>query len=143
MRAAVDNRIKSGLQAEYMEKSSIVIDESIAQLEEYFQGGRSSFNIPLEMVGTDFQKKVWKELLKVPFGKTVTYLRLSKDLGDENAIRAVAAANGANAMSIIVPCHRVVGSNGNLVGYAGGLAAKKKLLSIEGALLTNQLELKI
>ena len=92
-------------------------------------------------MGTEFQKQVWDSLLQVPYGKSETYLGLSKILGNEKAIRAVATANGANAISIIVPCHRIIGSNGDLVGYAGGLPAKKKLLELEGALSTSQLGL--
>ena len=94
-------------------------------------GGRKKFDIPVRFVGSSFQQKVWNELLKIPYGKTVSYLEISKKIGDEKAIRAVAAANGANAISIIVPCHRVVGSNGELTGYAGGLTVKKKLLHLE------------
>ena len=92
-------------------------------------------------MGTDFQKEVWTELIKIPYGESRTYLELSKQLGNELAIRAVASANGANAISIIVPCHRIIGSDGKLIGYAGGLSAKKKLLELEGALKTNQLSL--
>ena len=93
------------------------------------------------LVGSDFQKTVWNTLLQIPYGKTETYLGLSKSMNNEKAIRAVASANGANAFSIIVPCHRVIGSDGKLVGYAGGLSVKKKLLELEGALATNQLSL--
>jgi len=83
------------------------------------------------MVGTDFQKRVWEALLRVPFGTTSTYLQLAKNIKNEKAVRAVAAANGANSMSIIIPCHRIIGSNGKLVGYAGGLPIKKQLLKLE------------
>ncbi len=132
MRTTIDNRIQSGLDADYEEGESVVIDECKKQLMEYFDGKRTSFEIPLLMVGFDFQKHVWDELLKIPYGTTSTYLGLSKNLGNEKAFRAVAAANGANAISIIIPCHRVVGSKGKLVGYAGGLATKQKLLKLEG-----------
>ena len=83
------------------------------------------------MVGTDFQKQVWEALLKVPFGSTSTYLQLAKDIGNEKTVRAVANANGANSIGIVIPCHRIIGSNGELVGYAGGLPTKKRLLKLE------------
>ncbi len=132
MRAEIDARIQKGLNAEYIEESTPVIQQTIEQLMEYFEGKRKIFDIPLELVGTDFQKSVWQELLKIPFGETATYLGLSQKLGNEKAIRAVAAANGANAISILVPCHRIIGTSGKLIGYAGGLPAKKKLLELEG-----------
>ncbi|MBN2788702.1 MAG: methylated-DNA--[protein]-cysteine S-methyltransferase [Candidatus Delongbacteria bacterium] len=135
MRSSIDKRIKSGLDADYVEGSSDVIEKTISQLEEYFSKERKEFDIPLLFVGTDFQRSVWDALIQVPYGKTDTYLGLSKKIGNVKAIRAVAGANGANAISIIVPCHRIIGSNGNLVGYAGGLNAKKKLLELEFSLL--------
>lgn len=141
MRAGIDRRIKEGLNAEYVEKSSEIIEEAKIQLNEYFDGIRTEFDLPLLLIGSDFQKEVWNALLQIPYGQTETYLGLSRKLGNEKAIRAVAAANGANAISIIVPCHRIVGSDGKLIGYAGGLAAKKKLLGIEKALIKNQLTL--
>ena len=131
MRDTIDNRLQKGLDAYYKEESATVILNTIQQLKEYFMGGRKKFDIPVRFVGSSFQQKVWTELLKITYGKTVSYLELSKKIGDEKAIRAVAAANGANAISIIVPCHRVVGSNGELTGYAGGLTVKKKLLYLE------------
>lgn len=133
MRDAIDERIKSSLTREWEEGNSQVLEETEKQLWEYFKGEREVFDIPLLPVGTDFQKLVWDELIKIPFGKTETYLALSRKLDNEKAIRAVASANGANAMSIIIPCHRIIGSKGELVGYAGGLAAKKKLLQLESA----------
>lgn len=132
-REAVDQRIQNSLNATYEEGHSPIMDNLKKQLEEYFNGTRQSFDIPLKFCGTDFQQRVWKELLKIPFGKTLSYLDLSLQLGDKKAIRAVAAANGANAISILVPCHRIIGSNGELTGYAGGLSAKKKLLQLEGS----------
>ncbi|MGL4631160.1 MAG: methylated-DNA--[protein]-cysteine S-methyltransferase [Leadbetterella sp.] len=134
MRSAVDQRIQKFFNAEYVESSHKVIDETIDQLKVYFEGALKQFDIPLVMAGTDFQIGVWKELIKIPYGQTDTYLKLSKKLGNELAIRAVSSANGANAISILVPCHRIIGSNGELVGYAGGLPAKKKLLQLEKAL---------
>ena len=142
MRTSIDARIQKALQAEYKTEKHTVIEETISQLEEYFNQKRTEFTIPLQLVGTDFQQEVWKELIKIPFGTTDSYLSLSKKLNNEKAIRAVASANGANAISIIVPCHRIIGADGDLVGYAGGLPAKKKLLTLENALPNqNQLEL--
>lgn len=115
--------------------ASTVIPESLEdvvyQLQEYFKGERKAFSLILNPNGTDFQKKVWKELQKIPFGKTVSYMDLTKTLGDVKAIRAVAAANGKNPLWIVIPCHRVIGSNGSLTGYAGGLHRKKWLLDHE------------
>jgi len=104
------------------------------QLKEYFAGTRKEFDVPLDIEGTDFQKRVWNELQKIPYGKTISYKTLSEKLGDVKAIRAVGKANGQNPIAIIIPCHRVIGANGNLIGYAGGLAIKEKLLHLEGAL---------
>jgi len=101
------------------------------QLASYFKGALKEFSLQLNPQGTDFQKKVWKKLEEIPYGSTTSYLQLSRDLGDEKAIRAVAAANGKNPLWIIVPCHRVIGSDGSLTGYAGGLYRKKWLLDLE------------
>jgi len=131
MRSEIDKRIQKELNATYFEEDSNIIQITKIQLNEYLIGEREVFDIPLNLVGTSFQKEVWKELLNVPYGKTETYLGLSKKMKNEKAIRAVASANGANAISIIVPCHRIIGSNGKLVGYAGGLNPKKQLLQIE------------
>ena len=107
------------------------LKEATLQLSEYFEGKRKEFSFKLNPKGTDFQQKVWQELLKIPFGKTTSYLELSKQLGDVKAIRAVAAANGKNPLWVVVPCHRVIGSDGSLTGYAGGLWRKKWLLEHE------------
>ncbi|WP_304034706.1 methylated-DNA--[protein]-cysteine S-methyltransferase [Mesonia mobilis] len=107
------------------------LKEATLQLSEYFEGKRKEFSFKLNPKGTDFQQKVWQELLKIPFGKTTSYLELSKQLGDIKAIRAVAAANSKNPLWIVVPCHRVIGSDGSLTGYAGGLWRKKWLLEHE------------
>ena len=104
MRSTIDKRIQSGLNAEYVEQSSEVIEETIKEMEEYFAGERKGFDIPLLMVGTDFQKSIWDGLIKIPYGATASYLELSKNIGKEKAIRAVASANGANAISILIPC---------------------------------------
>jgi methylated-DNA-[protein]-cysteine S-methyltransferase len=103
----------------------------ITQLNEYFEGKRNDFDFEINPKGTEFQQKVWKELLTIPFGKTMSYLDLSKKLGDVKAIRAVASANGKNPLWIVIPCHRVIGTNGSLTGYAGGLWRKKWLLEHE------------
>lgn len=105
--------------------------QAIEQLEEYFAGERTEFDLKLNPLGTEFQKRVWQALKDIPYGKTITYLDLSKTLGDPLAIRAVAAANGKNPLWILIPCHRVIGSNGKLTGYAGGLWRKKWLLEHE------------
>ncbi|MDF7820713.1 methylated-DNA--[protein]-cysteine S-methyltransferase [Runella sp. MFBS21] len=101
------------------------------QLSEYFRGERNTFDLQLNPQGTDFQKRVWEELLKIPFGRTISYLELARRLGDEKSIRAAAAANGKNPIWLIVPCHRVIGSDGSLTGYAGGLWRKKWLIEYE------------
>jgi methylated-DNA-[protein]-cysteine S-methyltransferase len=107
------------------------LQEAVIQLNDYFDRKRSTFDFKINPQGTDFQQKVWQELLNIPFGKTMSYLDLSKKLGDVKAIRAVASANGKNPLWIVVPCHRVIGSNGSLTGYAGGLWRKKWLLEHE------------
>lgn len=139
MRSSIDQRIQNGLQSGYVEEESDIIDRTRKQLAEYFSGERTLFDLPFLMVGSEFQKKVWKLLLDIPFGKTQSYAGLSKKLGNIKAIRAVASANGANAISIIVPCHRILGSDGSLTGYAGGLATKRKLLKLENAFTQGEL----
>ena len=104
------------------------------QLDEYFNSQRTSFNIPIDLTGTNFQSKVWKELIKIPFGKTISYLDLSLALGDEKLTRAVGSANGKNPIAIVIPCHRVIGNDGKLTGYSGGLQRKEFLLKHEGAI---------
>jgi methylated-DNA-[protein]-cysteine S-methyltransferase len=108
-----------------------VLQEAVTQLNEYFEGNRNHFDLKLNPKGTEFQQKVWGSLLEIPYGKTRTYLEQSKILGDVKAIRAVASANGKNPLWIVVPCHRVIGSDGSLTGYAGGLWRKKWLLEHE------------
>ncbi|MAY89408.1 MAG: cysteine methyltransferase [Pseudooceanicola sp.] len=107
------------------------LQEAYSQLEEYFDGKRQDFKLKLTPQGTVFQQKVWKELENIPFGKTTSYLDMAKQLGDPKVIRAAASANGKNPISIIIPCHRVIGSNQSLTGYAGGLWRKKWLLAHE------------
>lgn len=108
-----------------------ILQDAVSQLNAYFDGKRNDFDFKLNPKGTDFQQKVWKGLLEIPFGKTCSYMDLSKKLGDVKAIRAVASANGKNPLWIVVPCHRVIGTDGSLTGYAGGLWRKKWLLEHE------------
>lgn len=131
MRTTVDKRIKNGLKAEFVEQEDEIIEKTRRQINEYLIGDRLVFDIPLLMVGTDFQKSVWSALIKVPYGTTSTYLQLAKVINNEKGVRAVASANGANSIGLIIPCHRIIGSDGELVGYGGGLPIKKRLLKLE------------
>jgi len=108
------------------------LDALAHQLDDYWAGRRRSFSVPLDLQGSPFQLRVWASLLTIPWGKTRTYLDQARALGDEKSIRAVASANGRNPVAIVVPCHRVIGSDGSLTGYAGGLERKRRLLEIEG-----------
>ncbi|NHJ87822.1 MAG: methylated-DNA--[protein]-cysteine S-methyltransferase [Asgard group archaeon] len=108
-----------------------LMSKTLQQLDEYFTSRRKKFDLELNLFGTDFQKKVWNALLEIPFGEVITYKDLAKKIGNEKAVRAVGNANGKNPISVIVPCHRVIGSNGSLVGYGGGLKRKKWLLDFE------------
>ncbi|ORM73198.1 methylated-DNA--protein-cysteine methyltransferase [Pantoea wallisii] len=108
-----------------------VLCEAERQLREYFAGERQQFDMPYDTVGTDFQKKVWQALLTIPFGETRSYLQIAEQIGNPKAVRAVGAANGKNPLSIMAPCHRVIGSNGKLTGFAGGLTVKAFLLALE------------
>lgn len=118
------------------EPDGLILDQvllsTIQQLEEYFERKRETFDMPIGLAGTDFQRKVWMEVANIPFGQTTTYLKMSQKLGNPAAIRAVGAAIGANPILVVLPCHRVLGSDGNLTGYAGGLNRKKTLLEMEG-----------
>lgn len=123
------NRVRLGDLVENTEHPILL--ETQKQLQEYFSGQRKEFQIPLSFQGTEFQKSVWQALLNIPFGKTRTYKEIALEIGNEKAVRAVGAANGRNPISIIAPCHRVIGANGKLVGFAGGLENKEILLKIE------------
>jgi len=112
-----------------------LIHRVMEELEEYFDGNRKKFSVPLKPEGTDFQLTVWDELQHIPYGKTKTYGEIAHDLGDPNKVRAVGKANGHNPIPIIIPCHRVIGADNSLVGYAGGIKRKKILLKHEGAIL--------
>lgn len=116
-----------------------ILQKAVSQLNDYFEGKRTDFTFKLNPKGTEFQQKVWKGLLEIPFGKTCSYMDLSKKLGDVKAIRAVASANGKNPLWIVVPCHRVIGTDGSLTGYAGGLWRKKWLLEHENPTMQQSL----
>jgi len=125
------NDIENYLSGDRVEQTNEHLEQLEEQLSDYFLGKRTDFDLPLVLSGTPFQEKVWTALREIPFGKQETYKGLTNRLGDPKAIRAVAGANGANKMAIIIPCHRVVGSDGKLTGYAGGLWRKKWLLNHE------------
>lgn len=121
MRDAVDTRIQKGLNATYIEKDDELLREARKQIDEYVSGEKNGFHFPILMIGSEFQKQVWSELVKVKYGETISYLDLAKRINNEKAVRAVASANGTNAMVLIIPCHRIIGSDGGLGGYSGGL----------------------
>jgi methylated-DNA-[protein]-cysteine S-methyltransferase len=130
-RDTIDNRLKKYLNASYIKKLDPVIEQAKNEISDYFAKKITLFKTPLLTLGTDFQQQVWKNLIKIPFGQTCSYLQLAEKIKKPKAVRAVANANGANAISIFIPCHRIVGHNGKLVGYAGGLEAKQALLALE------------
>ena len=119
------------LGAEFTTASSPILEQTKQELDEYFAGKRKTFDIPLHPVGTDFQKQVWQALLEIPYGETRTYKEIALRVNNLKGVRAVAQAIGANGMSIIIPCHRVIGTNHSLTGFAGGIEAKRLLLNIE------------
>ncbi len=131
---SVNRRLKRILQAEFDVGMSEVIEKAEQQLDEFFAGKRVAFDVPLLFAGTDFQKTVWNFLLTIPFGKTISYGDMAKQIGLPKAVRAVANANGANSISVFAPCHRVIGSDRSLTGYGGGLETKRFLLELEGVL---------
>ena len=124
-------RLVSLLRADFAEELTPVIERATAQLDEYFAGVRRDFDVPLLFAGTEFQKKVWETLLTIPYGHTVSYGEIARLIEMPSAVRAVAAAVGANALSVISPCHRIIGRSGSMTGYAGGLEAKRFLLELE------------
>ena len=134
MPCAERNKLRLGryLHAEFISETSPVLEETKRQLKEYFDGKRHTFSIPLHLVGTAFQKQVWRALLGIPYAETKSYKDIAQEVGKSEGIRAVAQAIGANGICIIIPCHRVVGSNGALTGFAGGLDKKAFLLEGEG-----------
>jgi len=119
----------------WVEESTPILAEVVRQLTEYFAGDRRTFDLPLEPEGTDFQLSVWKVLRAIPFGQTISYGEQARRLGDANKARAVGSANGRNPLPIVVPCHRVVGADGSLTGFSGGVDAKRWLLEHEGSLV--------
>ncbi len=131
-RGRIDGRICRGLNAGLAEGMTDVTARTIAELDEYFAGMRREFTVGVRLTGSEFQRRVWQELTRIEYGSTVTYGELARRIGNPKALRAVAGACGANALSILVPCHRVTGDGGRLTGYAGGVAAKSMLLGIEG-----------
>ncbi len=126
-----DKKLQGDLQAKFVEHEDEVLLQTVKELDEYFEGKRTEFSVPLFMVGTEFQKSVWKALQQILYGQTSTYKKQASMIENEKAIRAVANANGANPISIIVPCHRIIGSDGTLTGFGGGLDLKQKLLDLE------------
>ena len=137
-----DNPNRVHAKAEAENDQHPVLLEAERQLREYFEGCRDTFSLPLDMIGTPFQQQVWEALTTIPYGETRNYQQIADQIGNPKAVRAVGAANGRNPISIIVPCHRVIGSSGSLTGFAGGLEAKAHLLTMEGAMeKTAQLEM--
>jgi len=124
-------KIEFGKVNKEIEKETILIKEIKKQIDEYFIGSRKEFEVPIKLIGTDFQIKVWEELSKIDYGKCISYQELGERIGHKNYARAVGMANNKNPIPIIIPCHRVIGKSGHLVGYAGGLEKKQKLLDIE------------
>lgn len=124
-------RVRKYLLAHYEECSDSVTEAAKRQLDEYFEGKRKTFDLPLLHLGTEFQQRVWRELSKIPYGQTISYGEEARRIGFPKAVRAVANANGANAISIITPCHRVIGSDHKMIGYGGGLEVKRSLLTLE------------
>lgn len=131
LREKLNQRIKDYLKCEFIECETKVIKLAKKQIKEYLENKRKEFEIPLLFIGSDFEKKVWKGLEKVKYGKTISYLELAKNINKVEAVRAVANANGKNSIGIILPCHRIISSNGELGGYGGGVSIKKKLLNLE------------
>ncbi len=127
----IKQRIAKALRVPSVHGQSSVLTEAIRQLDEYFLGNRQTFDLPLLMLGTDFQREVWEALRSIPYGKTLSYQDLASRINKPKAVRAVAGANAVNAIPILIPCHRVIGHNGTLVGFAGGLGAKDYLLALE------------
>lgn len=124
-------RLARYMNADFKIEASPILEQTKQQLEEYFAGIRRSFEVPLHPVGTDFQKKIWNALLDIPYGETRSYKEIAQSIGNPNCVRAVAGAIGANGISILIPCHRIIGSNRSLTGFAGGLEAKRILLELE------------
>ena len=134
-----DNPARVSIQPDFQDHNDFTLLEAQKQLNDYFDGKLTKFSVPLDLHGTDFQKKVWQALLTIPFGQTRSYADIAMQIGSPRAVRAVGAANGKNPLSIIAPCHRVIGSNGSLTGFAGGIKIKRHLLAFEGSLSKSDL----
>ncbi len=130
-RKRIDSRLQNNLKSTFLLQDNKILSDTRRQLNEYFKCQRDTFDIPYQLIGTDFQIIVWQALSKIPYGKTTSYSTFAKNMAKANATRAVANANAANAISIIIPCHRVISKTGSLGGYAGGVSAKSTLLNIE------------
>lgn len=131
LRGRNDRRIMRALGANIEDGVTDVANQAMRELDEYFTGCRKSFDVPVQLVGTEFQLSVWRALCEIPYGATATYLEIADKIGNRKGVRAVAQAIGSNPIAVIVPCHRVIGTDGSLVGFAGGLEAKKFLLQLE------------
>ena len=135
-RETIEKRVQKALQATYIEKEDFVLKQTKEELEAYLKGERKIFDVPLLLLGTAFQKNVWEALMHIPYGTTLSYKELAQIMGNQKAVRAVASSVGANAISILVPCHRIIGSDRSLSVYAGGMKAKQILLEIENNLFS-------
>lgn len=131
MRGEANGMLKRRLNAEIIEQDDELLEETSRQIDEYLGGTRKEFDIPLLMAGSEFQKSVWNALMQVPYGTTASYLQIARSIGNEKAVRAVGNACKANPIGIIVPCHRIIGNDGSLGGYYGGLPLKERLLNLE------------
>ena len=141
MRIRVDERLQTGLNAIYYEKETPILRNLQLQITAYLNGTLKAFTLPIKMIGTPFHCSVWRALQTIPYGTTLSYLELAQQIGNRKAVRVVATANGANALALIIPCHRVIGSTHKLVGYAGGISIKKRLLKLERTYSQNPNEL--
>ncbi len=131
-KVAIDDKVKKLLNAEFIECEDNIINVAKNQIDEYLDGKRKKFDLPLLLIGTEFQKRVWDQLKKIEYGYTVSYAEIAKKIGCEKAFRAVGLANSKNPLAIVIPCHRVIKSNGEIGGYAGGVDIKRKLIDLEG-----------
>ncbi|MEN8139867.1 MAG: methylated-DNA--[protein]-cysteine S-methyltransferase [Thermodesulfobacteriota bacterium] len=136
LRGTVARRLARGLGAEFVERDEDLFQEARGQLGQYLAGQRVEFSLPILLVGSAFQQQVWQALTQVPYGKTASYLDIAKAIDNEKAVRAVAGACGANSLALLIPCHRIIGSDGRLGGYGGGVELKKRLLALEQGGLT-------
>ncbi len=130
---SIKQRVALHMKDYYLQEENPIFKELSAQINAFAQGRLKEFSIPTVFCGTDFQKSVWQHISEIPYGETLTYQKLALKVGDENMVRAVAGATGDNCLAIIVPCHRIIGANGSLTGYSGGVDVKKRLLQLEMA----------